>query len=48
MSANYASRTHKTSEKYKENKKGNTDWYFFPFGLEGDFSVKVKLLSELH
>ena len=47
MSANYASRTHKTSEKNKENKKGNR-LYFFPFGLERDFSVKVKLLSELH
>lgn len=30
MSANYASRTHKTSEKNKENKKGNTDC-IFPF-----------------
>ena len=25
-----------------------TQTVFFPFGLEGDFSVKVKLLSELH
>lgn len=28
MSANYASRSHETSEENKENKKGNTDCVF--------------------